>query len=73
MELVRAFVELILPIAVLGLIIWLIEFFWPTCPPRLKTLFRVLAGVLIVLYLLNWFGIYSFPVRRSAQSIHINF
>jgi hypothetical protein len=58
MELVQAFLAIVIPIVVVGLLVWLAEYCIPTMPQRLKTLIRVVAIVLVVIYLLDKFGLY---------------
>ena len=62
MELVRAFLAIVIPIAVVGLLVWLFEFCVPQAPQKLKILIRVVAIVLVAMYLLQKFGLYNFAL-----------
>jgi len=58
-----AMLELLLSIALLGLIVWLIETYIPMSPPFL-TIFRVVVGICLILWLLRVFGVADIPVPR---------
>lgn len=62
MELARAFLAIVVPIVVVGLLVWLGEVCFPSMPSKLKLLIRVVAIVLVVMYLLQKFGLYSFSL-----------
>lgn len=58
-------IQVILTLALIGLIVYLIERFIPMSEP-FKTGIRIVAGICVVFYLLNVFGLlaYDIPVPR---------
>lgn len=66
MDLVRAFLEIVVPVGVIGLLVYLFERLWPTSPEKIKLLVRVVALIFVVFFLLDRFGLYSFPLRSGG-------
>lgn len=56
-------ISLLLVIAVVGLIAWLITTYIPM-PPKFATLIYVIAGIAVVVYLLQALGVVGGPALR---------
>ncbi len=61
-------VGILITIALVGLIVWALTYFIPM-PEKFKTLIYVIAGIVVLLYVLNAFGIYSLPLG-SSRPLH---
>lgn len=59
-------IGLILTIALLGLIVWLITTYIPM-PPIFKTVIWVVVAVVLIIYLMNVFGIVDIPIQRLGR------
>ena len=58
-------IGLIISLALLGFILWAVETYVPMSAP-FRTLIRILVVILVVLYLINVFGLlqYDMPIPR---------
>jgi hypothetical protein len=56
-------ISLLIGLAVLGLVFYLLDTYVITNPGPFKTVFRAIAVILLCLWLLQAFGIYSLPER----------
>lgn len=56
-------IELILSLALIGLIVWAITTYIPM-PPIFKTVIYVIVAVVLILYLMRVFGISDIPLPR---------
>lgn len=58
-------IELIIGLAVLGLIWWLVDTYIPIAEP-FKTIIRVLIVILLIVWILNFFGFVNIPLRMRS-------
>jgi len=56
-------IELVLMIALLGLVVWVLVTYIPM-PPPFKTIIIVVAALLVILYVMRALGIPDIPLRR---------
>lgn len=55
-------ISIIMTIALVGLVVWLICHFIPM-PGQFRTAIYIMAGVFLLLFLLDALGLYSIPVK----------
>ncbi len=58
-------IELLITIALAGLAVWAVTTYIPM-PAPFRTAILVIASVCLLLYLLDWFGVYSLPIHHHG-------
>lgn len=66
--LMPAFLNLVALIVIVGVVMWLINAYIPM-PPAIKTLLNVVVLILLVIYILQFFGLIN-PILPTLKIFH---
>lgn len=58
-------ITLIIVLLVFGFAVWFINTFFTALDPKFKAVINFVIALALLLYLLDFFGVYSFPALRK--------